>query len=67
MEFELYIIFCRLQVIIGLGAYGRISKLNIYKEALSDSEMILAYENYAHLPSSQLVQGWSNIVLSNLL
>jgi hypothetical protein len=64
-NYQLYIIFCRLQVILGLGAYGRISKLNIYKEALSDSKMIRAYENYAHLPFDQLVQGWSNIVLSD--
>lgn len=27
--------------------------------------MIRAYESYAHLPIDKLVQGWSNIVLSD--
>ncbi|XP_071132983.1 uncharacterized protein [Mytilus edulis] len=43
---------------------GRISKLRIYKTFFHDIDIYKAKDNTSHLPSDQLIQGWTNIKLT---
>ncbi|VDI02370.1 Hypothetical predicted protein, partial [Mytilus galloprovincialis] len=52
-----------MQMIIGSAdTHGRISKVRIYKKVFSDIKIYKAKDT--DLPSDELVQGWTNIVLS---
>ncbi|CAG2189565.1 unnamed protein product [Mytilus edulis] len=53
------------QVIFGsTDTLGRISKLRIYKTVFHDIDIYKAKDNTSHLPSDQLIQGWTNIKLT---
>lgn len=52
-----------MQMIIGSAdTHGRISKVRIYKKVFTDIKIYKAKDT--DLPSDELVQGWTNIVLS---
>ncbi|CAC5408157.1 Fibropellin-3 [Mytilus coruscus] len=54
-----------MQMIIGSAdTHGRISKLRIYKTVFSDIDIFKAKDSISHLPSNELKQGWTNIVLT---
>ncbi|XP_071132989.1 uncharacterized protein [Mytilus edulis] len=53
------------QVILGSAdTLGRTSKLRIYKTVFNDIDIYKAKDNTSHLPSDQLIQGWTNIKLT---
>ncbi|CAC5398487.1 Fibropellin-3 [Mytilus coruscus] len=54
-----------MQMIIGSAdTHGRISKLRIYKTVFNDIDIFKAKDSISHLPSNELKQGWTNIVLT---